>query len=95
VHVGGESAKSDNAIEQKNRQVNRLRVESELLYFRKNHGLMGVFSHIFLTHLADIYDLLKACLRLNGLAGIAANLKSYPLIWQIFCQTQCATKSTR
>jgi N-acetylglucosaminyl-diphospho-decaprenol L-rhamnosyltransferase len=95
VHIGGESAKSDNAIEQKNRQVNRLRLESELLYFRKNHGLMGVFNHILLTHLADIYDLLKACLRLNGFASIAANLKSYPLIWQIFFQTQCATKSTR
>jgi GT2 family glycosyltransferase len=94
VHIGGESAKSDNAIELKNRQVNRLRLESELLYFRKNHGLIGVFNHIFLTHLADIYDLLKVCLRLNGFASITANLKSYPLIWKIFFQTQCATKST-
>ena len=95
VHIGGESAKTDHAIGQKNRQINRLRLESELLYFRKNHGLMGLFTHIFLTHLADIYDLLKACLRINGFANIAVNLKSYPLIWQIFFETQYATKSTR
>jgi N-acetylglucosaminyl-diphospho-decaprenol L-rhamnosyltransferase len=95
VHIGGESAKFDNAIEQKNRQVNSLRIESELLYFRKNHGLMGVLSHIFLTHLADFYDLIKHCLRFEGLASIATNLKSYVLIWQVFLQTQCATQSTR
>jgi len=95
VHIGGESAKSDQLIEQKNRQVNILRIESELLYFRKNHGLFGVFLHIFLTHLADLYDLIKHCLRLEGLSCIFNNLKSYPLIWRIFARTRWATQSTR
>jgi len=95
VHIGGESAKSDQLIEQKNRQVNILRIESELLYFRKNHGLFGVLSHIFLTHLADFYDLIKHCVRLEGYFSILNNLKSYPLIWQIFSRTNWATQSTR
>ena len=95
VHIGGESAKSDNAIELKNRQVNRLRLESELLYFRKNHGLLGMINHILLTHLADLYDLIKNLVRLNGLNSFVGTVKSSALIWQVLLQTQWATKSTR
>lgn len=95
VHIGGESAKSDNAIEPKNRQVNRLRLESELLYFRKNHGLLGMISHILLTQLADLYDLIKNLVRLKGLNSFVSTVKSSALIWQVLVQTQWATKSTR
>ena len=95
VHIGGESAKSDNAIEPKNRQVNRLRLESELLYFRKNHGFAGMLNHIFLTHLADLYDLIENLMRLKGLNSFVGTVKSSALIWQVLVQTQWATKSTR
>ena len=94
VHIGGESAKSDNAIEPKNRQVNRLRLESELLYFRKNHGLLGMINHILLTNLADLYDLIKSLVRLKGLNSFVGTVKSSALIWQVLVQTQWATKST-
>ncbi len=95
VHIGGESAKTDHVIGQKNRQVNRLRLESELLYFRKNHGLLGMINHILLTHLADLYDLIKNLLRLKGLNSFVGTVKSSALIWQVLVQTQWATKSTR
>ena len=95
VHIGGESAKTDNLIGQKNRQVNRLRLESELLYFRKNHGLLGMANHILLTHLADFYDLIKNALRLKGWHCVVDAVKSSALIWQVLMQTQWATKSTR
>lgn len=95
VHIGGESAKTDHVISQKNRQVNRLRLESELLYFRKNHGLLGMINHILLTHLADLYDLIKNLVRLKGLNSFVGTVKSSALIWQVLVQTQWATKSTR
>ncbi len=95
VHIGGESAKTDHVISQKNRQVNRLRLESELLYFRKNHGLLGMINHILLTHLADLYDLIKYLVRLKGLNSFVGTVKSSALIWQVLVQTQWATKSTR
>lgn len=95
VHIGGESAKTDHVISQKNRQVNRLRLESELLYFRKNHGLLGMINHILLTHLADLYDLIKNLVRLKGLNSVVDTVKSFALIWQVLVQTQWATKSTR
>ena len=95
VHIGGESAKTDHVIGQQNRQVNRLRLESELLYFRKNHGLLGMINHILLTHLADLYDLIKNLVRLKGLNSFVSTVKSSALIWQVLLQTQWATKSTR
>ena len=95
VHIGGESAKTDAVIGQKNRQVNKLRLESELLYFRKNHGLLGMINHILLTHLADFYDLIKNVLRLKGWNSVVDAIKSSALIWQVLMQTQWATKSTR
>jgi N-acetylglucosaminyl-diphospho-decaprenol L-rhamnosyltransferase len=49
VHVGGESAKTDAPISGAGRQVERLQIESELLYFRKHFGLRGVFKSIVLT----------------------------------------------
>ena len=40
VHIGGESAKSDAAnLTASGRQIPALQIESELLYFRKHHGL--------------------------------------------------------
>ena len=95
VHIGGESAKTDHVIGQKNRQVNRLRLESELLYFRKNHGFAGMLNHILLTNLADLYDLIKNLARLKGLNSFVDIVKSSTLIWQVLVQTQWATKSTR
>lgn len=94
VHIGGESAKSDNTIEQKSRQVDQLRIESELLYFRKNHGLLGVLGHIFLTHLADLYDFLKYTVRLQ-FSRFAVVFKNAILIWQVFFNTRFAKQSTR
>lgn len=54
VHIGGESAKTDNAISSVSRQVSALQIESELLYFRKNLGLVSVGAHVLLTILAEV-----------------------------------------
>ena len=94
VHIGGESAKSDNVIENKSRQINALRIESELLYFRKNHGLLGVLSHILFTHAADFYDFAKSCLRLQ-FGSAFASFRNSALFWQIFVKTYFARQSTR
>jgi N-acetylglucosaminyl-diphospho-decaprenol L-rhamnosyltransferase len=94
IHIGGESAKSDNAIEQKSRQINQLRIESEMLYFRKNHGVLGVLSHVFLTHLADIYDLSKYIVRMQY-TRFPSVFKNSLLIWQVFLKTDFAKRSTR
>ena len=41
------------------RQVSALQTESELLYFRKHYGLIGLFHSVFLMMVTDIYVALK------------------------------------
>jgi N-acetylglucosaminyl-diphospho-decaprenol L-rhamnosyltransferase len=65
VHVGGESAKSDGAITSKGKQLNQLQVESEMLYFRKNHGFFSCILHFFLSIVADIFLNIKFILKGN------------------------------
>ncbi len=65
VHVGGESAKSDGNISLVSRQLVALQVESEFLYFRKNHGLLMTILHLCLQILADLIQILKSFIKLR------------------------------
>ena len=75
VHLGGESAKSVGKITQTGRQISELQVESELLYVRKHHGLVGLWLHLVLTHVADVLMALKDLLRNRGWAAMRAQFK--------------------
>ncbi|MES2547362.1 MAG: glycosyltransferase family 2 protein [Pseudomonadota bacterium] len=78
VHIGGESAKSDGKVSNSGKQLSVLQAESELLYFRKNHGLLTCVLHVFLVMLADfiqlLKDLLKFKLRMNRYIFSASRL---------------------
>jgi GT2 family glycosyltransferase len=63
VHVGGESAKSDAPLTCAGRQISKLRVESELLYFRKHHGIVAVTSWIALVACGALLSLFKDVVR--------------------------------
>ena len=76
IHIGGESAKSLGKITTSGRQLNKLQVESELIYFRKNHGLLTCMSHLFLIMLADGIQAIKNILKLKHIGSSAfANSK--------------------
>jgi len=95
VHIGGESAKQDAAISFKSRQIESLQIESELLYFRKNHGFSGVLAHLLLNTLADFILFLKDLIKLRSPATIFFNLKRASFVWKIFFLTNMATQPTR
>lgn len=95
IHIGGESAKSVSTISNVSRQVPQLQIESELLYFRKNHGVIGLFGHIFMSNLADIIQTIKDVFRLRGPKTTLFNLKRIYSFWHLYFLTQFATKSTR
>ncbi|MGZ8271805.1 MAG: glycosyltransferase family 2 protein [Methylophilus sp.] len=63
VHIGGESAKTDNKISSVSRQVSALQIESELLYFRKNLGLGSTLTHVVLTVIAESILFLKRLIK--------------------------------
>lgn len=95
VHIGGESAKSVGAISTVSRQVPQLQIESELLYFRKNHGVLGMIAHLLMSNLADVIQLLKDIIRLRGLQKISYNLQRISAFWRTLFVTDIATRSTR
>ena len=95
VHIGGESAKQEAAISSKSRQIESLQIESELLYFRKNYGFLGVIKHLFLNSLADFILFLKALIKLKSPTDILFNLKRAIFVLKMFFRTSFATTPTR
>ncbi|MEP7302064.1 MAG: glycosyltransferase family 2 protein [Caldimonas sp.] len=67
VHLGGESAKTEGVLTAAGQQISALQIESELLYFRKNHGLAGLLALVGLSWLADFLQAAKAMVK--GRAG--------------------------
>ncbi len=88
VHIGGESAKSDGEITSSGRQLSSLQIESELLYFRKNHGLGGVMMNMFLGTLADSILLLKDIIKLRRPRWFVMHFTHVLLVWKLFFLTR-------
>lgn len=63
IHIGGESAKSAGAISEGGRQLPPLQIESQLLYFRKHHGLPGIGLHLLLECVACLVLCVKRLVR--------------------------------
>ncbi|MEZ1314577.1 glycosyltransferase family 2 protein [Pseudomonas fluorescens] len=95
VHIGGESAKSVDELNVASRQIPRLQIESELLYFRKHHGVPGLVWHMALVCLGDLILALKALLKRRGRAAIGACWEHARVTWALLRDTQFATQPTR
>ena len=95
VHIGGESAKSVDELNVASRQIPRLQIESELLYFRKHHGVAGLAWHMALVCLGDLILALKALLKRRGRAAIGACWDHARVTWALLRDTKFATQPTR
>lgn len=95
VHIGGESAKTTGDITADGHQIEAMQIESELLYFRKNHGIAGVWANVLLTVAADAVVLLKRLLRRKSPADPGAYARHIALVWSLFRRTSWATRPTR
>ncbi len=95
VHIGGESAKSAGKLTDSGRQLSALQIESELLYFRKHHGLGGLCLHLVLVHLGDALLAIKDVLRGRGLKLAASRFAYGKLVRQLYRHTLLATQPSR
>jgi len=95
VHIGGESAKSDSAITKNGRQIEALKIESELLFFRKNYGLPAIYAYVFLAALADAINFFKCLLRRSPAAVTLSHAKHTVFILSRLRATQWGVQSTR
>ncbi len=95
VHIGGESAKSVDELNAASRQIPRLQIESELLYFRKHHGVVGLAWHMALVCAGDLILALKALLKGRGRPAMAACWEHARVTWALLRDTKLATQPTR
>lgn len=95
VHIGGESAKTDNKISSVSKQVSALQIESELLYFKKNMGFIAVLLHIMLYVLAEGIILLKRIIKSPTNFNLNGFLKTIKLLFKISISTRFGAKNLR
>lgn len=98
IHVGGQSAKQFDDAEIVTRvgpELEALRIESELLYFRKNHGAAAVWLNVLLTTLGDVFISLKRLMKRISPAGTHAGAKHIALVWNTFKRTHWGSRPTR
>ena len=95
IHLGGQSAKSDSEISTHGRQIQSIQIESELLYYRKNHGVTGVLMHLFFTTFANSLQILRNILKLESAKKLMTYVNHSLFVWKMFFRTNFATKGTR
>lgn len=95
VHIGGESAKSAGTLSDSGRQLSALQVESELLYFRKHHGLFGLTLHLALAYLGDTILAMKDILKGRGLQMARQRFANSRLVRRLNAATRSGTAPTR
>jgi GT2 family glycosyltransferase len=95
VHIGGESAKADAPLTQAGRQISRLQVESELLYFRKHYGIVGFTSWIALMACGALLSLLKDAIRPVQQGRWSAHRQHLTTILSLLTPTGWGSKPTR
>lgn len=95
VHIGGESAKTDNKISSVSKQVSALQIESELLYFRKNMGLIAVLMHIMFYTFAECIVLLKRLVKSPTNFNVQTSLKTILLLFKLSFLTRFGAKNLR
>jgi N-acetylglucosaminyl-diphospho-decaprenol L-rhamnosyltransferase len=95
VHIGGESAKTVGSIAGPARQLSALQIESGLLYYRKHHGLLGLWQSLFLTTLADTLMAIKWSARNRTLHSALESWKHASTMWSLLLRTDWARRPTR
>lgn len=95
VHLGGESAKSSGEITRTGRQLSALQVESELLYFRKNHGFGGLLLHTLLTIATDVFVVTKEVFKFRKDGKLLAAWSHLRLFGFLLLKTRWAEFPTR
>ena len=94
VHIGGESAKADDKLTAA-RQISTLQIESELIFFRKHHGLPGMLTDLALAIVADFVVAAKGLIKRFDTAGFASRFKHAGWMLALLLRTSFGRRSTR
>lgn len=95
IHVGGASAASEGKLTRGGNQLASLQIESELLYFRKHGGLLGMFLAIALGTTGDAVVVIKGLIRGRGKQYLVSHLQSLRERWRLAIATHGGMRPTR
>lgn len=95
VHLGGESAKSEGELTSAGKQIPALQVESELLYFRKHHGLLGASASVLLSTLTELALLLKYSVLRPDRQRRRLEAAHLATLWSVCLRTRLGARATR
>jgi hypothetical protein len=95
VHLGGESAQSEGPLNRAGRQISALQIESELLYFRKHHGMAGALLAVSLTVLGGLLRAGSSLVRHGDAEHASAALRHAWTTLQRLMATDLASHATR
>ncbi len=95
VHIGGESAKSSGVLTKSGNQIEEFRLESQLIYFRSNHGLSAVLIDVVLTIIADLVELMKYFIRQKKLSGSKCYIMHMYLVVKVLFNTRMGLQPVR
>jgi len=95
VHIGGESAKSDGQLTEKGGQLEYLSIESEMIYFRKNHGILTVFLDVLLMIFSDFIQMIKCYVKLKKISCGGHYLNHIALVIKVLINTKIGRSPTR
>jgi GT2 family glycosyltransferase len=95
IHIGGESAKSKSPITKVGRQISALQIESELLYFRKYYGLLGVVVGGSLAIFADLLMAANGAFRRLDVQGVRIACRHISTVLRVLAATRFAAQPTR
>ena len=94
LHIGGESAELVAKLTV-GRQISENQIESELLYFRKHHGLAGVLNGVLLGILGDAASAVNALAIRRDKPRASAAARHIWMQFRLLIATRWATTSTR
>jgi len=95
IHLGGESAKSDAVLTTAGLQISTLQIESELLYFRKHYGAIGLVGFVVLSWLADGVKVIKWVVKQRSFHGLRAVINHAAAVATLVVKTVGGTLPTR
>jgi N-acetylglucosaminyl-diphospho-decaprenol L-rhamnosyltransferase len=95
VHLGGESAKSDGPVTPGGQQISALQIESELLYFRKHYGPLGLAGFVLLDWVSDFINAAKELIKGRGLRALPVIAQHAQAVGATLFKTRFGTAPTR
>jgi GT2 family glycosyltransferase len=95
MHIGGESAASAGPLTSAGRQISAFQIESELLYFRKHYGLLGLASAVLFATLSDLTTVCKGLIRSLDENRARAAVRRSETLLKLLVATRLASRATR